>query len=130
MMNAALALALQAAAPAAACPTVEDLWTIPGKPLILTVEQAGCRIDGFVQEKDGTIAWRGFWTGERWLMSAHGRREGCASTAWGYVDAAAPDRLLINVRGGDGFCGGGRSFNATMAYRRLTPETWQPPAVE
>ena len=126
-----LALA-QGAAPAAgpaACPEVAGVWGQPDNSRILVMEQEGCDLSATVQEPRAVLRVRAFWSEGAWVFAAtRSQGDGCGTTAWGTMRTPEANRLLINVRGSDGLCGGGRpvEIDATMTYLRKTPASLAP----
>ena len=122
----------QGAAPAAGgatCPMVAGVWGQPDNSRILVMEQQGCDLTATVQEPQAVLRVRGFWSEGVWVFAAtRSGADGCGTTAWGTLRSAEANRLLINVRGTDGLCGGGKptQMNATMTYLRKTAASLVP----
>ena len=118
------------AAPTALCPNLEGVWALGKGERIMVMQQNGCRLSGKVQEPGNNVLHvEGFWTGGSWTMAATRiSAQGCGTTAWGSIRAGDPNRMLINVRGTDGLCGGKgpteaapSEFNFNMVYVRRIP---------
>ena len=117
-------------AAAGACPRVAGVWGQPDNARILVMEQQGCDLSATVQEPQAVLRLKGFWDGGVWVIAAsRSQNDGCGTTAWGTLRLADADRMLINVRGTDGLCGGGKptELDATMTYLRKTAASLAPP---